>query len=885
MTVLTSSRSRTLAAAFGLLLSSVAVTLAGCGTILGDYSVAEALSDEGGAPPPGDERSSADAQPGRDASMGAVSDGGPAPDGHGADGAFDAAAPRGAVDATATGVASFPSDSGPVVTKEAGVGAAPDPHTTGVVADGGGAEGGCAAGSTMCGGLCVSLTDIRHCGACARDCTALANVQGSSLACRGESCVYACAPGFADCADAGTGCATSLASSPNCGACGAACSANSPLCAPTGGAGASSCVSGCPPSTPTLCMGSCVDEQTSANACGGCGPGYACAAGKACRSGVCVGPILSISPTQYAFSTTTVGMSSASHAFVITNAGNGASAVLTASLTGTNATEFAIAVDGCSGAPLAAGASCTISLQFAPATRGPKSASLVVDGAQLAVALSATAADTVALTVTKSGAGSGTVSGDQIVCGTVCTEPVTRTTSLDPTITLTAVADAGSIFTGWSGGACAGTSPTCAVAMSGAQTVGATFAKSQVSLTLNFHVLGQPAAAVSSAPSGLVCTGQNCSQTASFNAGATVVLTVAGLTAGALSAWSNGCTGASCSVTLSVSQTISFTSTTNNLVFVTSTSQDGAFGGPARADATCASLASAVGLPGHFVAFMGTSTATAFSRLSGRGWIRPDGLPVADTIASLENSQLWYPPSLDETGAVVLNFVRTGQTPTLTCNDWTSNASTLYGSGGATPAEGTFWQVGNAEFCNSQAPFYCFGTDFNVPIALTAQNGLSTGRHVFTTVATFSGAFGGTGAADLQCQTEASNAGLANATRFKALLATTTASPSSRFDLTGAPWVRPDGVLTATTPTAFMNNTLLAPFSRGADATPNGQLAWIGTSTMSTVGTAANTCNNWSTASTASNGWVSYAQSGAPFGGSSYARSCDGPYALICLEN
>lgn len=77
------------------------------------------------------------------------------------------------------------------------------------------------------------------------------------------------------------------------------------------------------------------------------------------------------------------------------------------------------------------------------------------------------------LTVAKAGTGSGTVTSDLggIACGATCSADVADTS----TVTLTATADAGSRFEGWSG-ACSGTT-TCAVAMSEARAVTATFAK------------------------------------------------------------------------------------------------------------------------------------------------------------------------------------------------------------------------------------------------------------------------------------------------------------------------------------------------------------------------------------------------------------------------
>jgi hypothetical protein len=76
------------------------------------------------------------------------------------------------------------------------------------------------------------------------------------------------------------------------------------------------------------------------------------------------------------------------------------------------------------------------------------------------------------LTVALAGSGSGSVSSSPtgISCGADCTESYTSGT----VVTLTASADAGSAFAGWSG-ACGGTAVTCQVAMSAARSVTATF--------------------------------------------------------------------------------------------------------------------------------------------------------------------------------------------------------------------------------------------------------------------------------------------------------------------------------------------------------------------------------------------------------------------------
>jgi hypothetical protein len=74
------------------------------------------------------------------------------------------------------------------------------------------------------------------------------------------------------------------------------------------------------------------------------------------------------------------------------------------------------------------------------------------------------------LTVTKSGTGTGNVTGTGITCGIDCTESLAQNTM----VTLTAAPLAGSTFAGWTGGGCSGTG-TCTVTMTMALTVNAQF--------------------------------------------------------------------------------------------------------------------------------------------------------------------------------------------------------------------------------------------------------------------------------------------------------------------------------------------------------------------------------------------------------------------------
>jgi hypothetical protein len=164
------------------------------------------------------------------------------------------------------------------------------------------------------------------------------------------------------------------------------------------------------------------------------------------------------------------------------------------------------------------------------------------------------------VTVTKAGTGSGNVdSADKrIACGNKCVAPYAAGTG----VTLTAKANSGSSFAGWTG-ACTGTAATCSLTVKGANKVAATFntqvaaaggsgggvsggggsggggggvvvAPSSYVLSVS---LGTPGT-VTSAPAGINC-GTACS--ASFAAGALVKLTATPPAGLAFSSWSGAC--------------------------------------------------------------------------------------------------------------------------------------------------------------------------------------------------------------------------------------------------------------------------------------------------------------------------------------------------------
>ena len=169
-----------------------------------------------------------------------------------------------------------------------------------------------------------------------------------------------------------------------------------------------------------------------------------------------------------------------------------------------------------------------------------------------AIAVGATGPGTeYALTVTKAGAGGGTVSGAGIDCGATCS----ATYASGATVTLTATAASGSTFGGWSG-ACTGTSATCTVSMTAARTVTASFGLAPGGYTLTVTKAGTGSGTVTGA--GLSC-GAACS--ASYDAGTTVTLTATAASGSTFGGWGGACTGtpATCAVSMTSAQAVTAT--------------------------------------------------------------------------------------------------------------------------------------------------------------------------------------------------------------------------------------------------------------------------------------------------------------------------------------
>jgi hypothetical protein len=121
-------------------------------------------------------------------------------------------------------------------------------------------------------------------------------------------------------------------------------------------------------------------------------------------------------------------------------------------------------------------------------------------------------------------------------------------------VTLTATADTGSIFTGWSGGGCSDT-VNCVVTMSQAQSVTAVFTLDQH--TLSVSLAGTGSGSVGSTPAGIDC-GTFCTE--SYDYGTIVTLTATTDPGSAFEGWSRACSGISdCTVTMTETKAVTAT--------------------------------------------------------------------------------------------------------------------------------------------------------------------------------------------------------------------------------------------------------------------------------------------------------------------------------------
>jgi len=325
-----------------------------------------------------------------------------------------------------------------------------------------------------------------------------------------------------------------------------------------------------------------------------------------------------------------------------------------------------------------------------------------------------------------------------------------------------------------------------------------------------------------------------------------------------------------------------------NVVFVTLPElAPGTFGDVAAGDAACQAAASDAGLVGRYVAWLSSTTSNAIDRLGdARGWVRPDGLPFADTIDDIVAGRIITPitlaadgtpqPAADVvvTGTDELGFAR----PNDNCADFTSTAATA--GVGSLAATAYSWTIafGAANSCAGGARIYCFGVDDVFPVTLPAP---AVGRHGF--LSSEWQLAGGLAGADAHCQADADANNLPGS--YAALLATSTATAAARFDASRPPWVRRDGLPLAATAGELLAGQHTVPLNvdaTGAYINFDAGQASVWTGALGPSDPAKSTCGDWTdVAKQGTQGAGQFAGPRAFFNGD---FPCNFTNRLYCLE-
>lgn len=612
--------------------------------------------------------------------------------------------------------------------------------------------------------------------------------------------------------------------------------------------------------------------------------------------------------------------------FTVTNTGQQASGALSLGLTGTNAGQWQVSsgATACQiGQPLLGGASCTSAVRFtasAASGNGAKTATLTASatpGTSPSLNLTANVQNPATLftsTTTRD------YLGQEVgVASSAFTWTIQNTGDLPtsaPTFTNTnatefvvsnntcgvAIPAGGScsmnvVFTPSAGGVRTGTL-TLNAATGGSVSLAAT-GRGQWRLTI---VASFSVGTVSTTDNRLLnCGSSGCSALYDDNAAVTVRAnpTANGSTAH-FAYWvlPTSCTdyghGNLCTVTMTAHTTANarYLGYSGNLIFVSSTRFAATLGSPANYDAQCNALATAAGINAttndSYVAWVSTPANLATTRLgANRGhYRRMDTELVATSEANLLLNRLLVSPNLDEYGRLTNDYVWTGTYGDGTaspgnCTNWGSTAGT--NDVGISSGGPSRWSFAFAGFsCSSTQRIYCLQrTSTAIASAPTVPTG---GKIIYTTVATFVPSAGnGIGSVDSFCN---AHKPAAYSTRsFVALVASTAITAGGRLTSTSS-YYRTDGVLVGTGAEITAESLNGGPWVGDDGSYLAGEVyAWNGSTSPSVVGTAASTCNNYTSASAGTTGGrVGRAASVASDFFGMGTTSCNSGFRVFCAE-
>jgi hypothetical protein len=319
-----------------------------------------------------------------------------------------------------------------------------------------------------------------------------------------------------------------------------------------------------------------------------------------------------------------------------------------------------------------------------------------------------------------------------------------------------------------------------------------------------------------------------------------------------------------------------------NIAFVTSaTFVPANLGGAAGADAMCTTIAHGAGYAGQYIAWLSTSTSDARTRIEGaRGWLRTDGRPFADQISDIVDGKLWYPLRIDETkhdlGTTTDDADLAVATQTNSkglyivgggCSDFSDTVGEV--EDGFADAGPAMWSAAVQQSCTTPAHLYCFGTDRQLPVAITAE----TTKLAFVSNADF-GVGSGRVFFDNLCVHQALDALLDG--HFSAALPVAGSPTMDRFS--NGPWARTDGVTAIAA-----DGTFVAPLDLDASGLAElGNRAFAGATSL--TASPDMTCNSWLTFDTSVVG-VGLADRSSPRAYANDTAQCTSGQRFYCMQD
>ncbi len=279
---------------------------------------------------------------------------------------------------------------------------------------------------------------------------------------------------------------------------------------------------------------------------------------------------------------------------------------------------------------------------------------------------------TYALTTSNSGNGTITSSPSGISCGATCSASYDAGTS----VTLSATANTGYTFAGWSG-ACTGTG-SCVVSMTAAKSVTATFTQNATYYTLTTSKTGN--GTLTSTPSGISC-GSTC--TYDYESGNSVTITATAGSGYTFTGWSGGCTGTgACTLSMTAAKSVAATFTENTIYYtLTANNAGGGTITSSPSGISCGSTCNASYTSGTSI----TLTATASTGYTFSGWSGACtgtgtctvSMTAAKTVtATFTQNATYYTLTTNNTGGGVISSSPSGISCGATCAyNYTSGTS------------------------------------------------------------------------------------------------------------------------------------------------------------------------------------------------------------------